>query len=296
MSNSLANTPGVLIAKRLLATLLEEFPFLRAIATDFSDEPVVFNQPINVKLPTAFGAASDYSAGAGYAVSAANQIDVPLTINKHKHVTYGFSDTERASTTQSLIESFASNAAQALGLAMVNDLLALVVAANFTNNSVNLASAYNRARVVAMGKKLTARKVPKMGRFQIINSDYAETLSNDSVLVSNAGSPADTVRSGLIGNVHGFQTFEYAQIPTNSEALAGFAAIPEALILATRIPPPPDVSFPGTISTVSEPNTGLTIQLRQWYDPKAGMEYRTYTLMYGVAAGNPLALERLTLS
>jgi hypothetical protein len=67
-----------------------------------------------------------------------------------------------------------------------------------------------------------------------------ETLGNDSVLVSNAGSPSDTVRSGLIGNVHGFQTFEYAQLPTNAQNLAGFAAIPEALVLATRVPPPPE--------------------------------------------------------
>ena len=44
---------------------------------------------------------------------------------------------------------------------------------------------------------------------------------------------------------------------------------------------------------MTEPNTGLSLQLRQWYEPKEGKEYRSYVMLYGVAAGNPAALERL---
>ena len=112
MANTLGTLNGAIIAKRALATLLEEFPFLSKITTDFSDEGALYNQQINVKLPTAV-TAGDYNTTTGYVSQDVTQVDVPVTINKHKHVSFGFTDQERSSTNSNLIERFASNAAQA---------------------------------------------------------------------------------------------------------------------------------------------------------------------------------------
>ena len=60
------------------------------------------------------------------------------------------------------------------------------------------------------------------------------------------------------------------------------------------MPPENATQLPGTIETVTEENTGLSLQVRTWYDFSLGREMRTYSLMYGVGVGNAAAVERLT--
>jgi hypothetical protein len=293
MSNSLGNTPGALIARRALATLLEDFPFLRLISSDFSQEQGVLNQALNVKLPTAFGAADNYHTTNGYVSSDANQVDVPLTLTRLIHKTYEFNDAERNSFNTSLIEGFARNAAHAIGMSLVNDLLALVVAANFANESVVTAVNFDRDEFTTANDKLTTRKAPLSGRVGLFNAAYAKTLGADTVIIANAGSPRDTVKTGQLGVIDGVSCHKYAQLPTNGEDLGGFLAIPEALLVATRLPAPPESPMPGSIGVVTDENTGLSIVLRQWYDPRLGREYRSYSLLTGVAKGIAAGLERI---
>ncbi len=291
MPNSLGTANGTLIAQRILSTLLEEFPFLSRITTDFSQDAVLFNQLIKVQLPSAM-AASDYSTTDGYVAGAAAQTEVDLTVDCFKHVTYGFNDVERSSTAVPLIERFARNAAHALGLSMMTDLLELVTAAHFTNSTLLTPAAADIGSLVALNKKLNVRKLPRAGRFFLTNSDGYEYLSQDSRLVANPGSPSGTVRSGELGNVHGVATIEYPQLPANAEALWAIGGTPEALIIATRVPAIPTTPVPGSIENVTEPNTGLSLQMRSWYDMQKGQEFRSFVLMYGVAVGNAACLER----
>lgn len=297
MSNTLATLAGSLVARRILETLLAEFPALTLFSTDFSPEQALFNQPIKIQTPSTL-TAGDYSTANGYVAQDVTQTEVPLTINKHKHVTYGFNDQERSSTATGLIERFAKNGAYALGSAMMADLFALVTAANFTNSTLVTAANYNRAAVVALSKKLNGRNIPSIGRFSIVNDGYYETLANDTTVIANAGSPSDTVRSGQIKNVHGILHQLYSQLPANGESLAGIAGTADALAIATRVPTMPanPGEIPGVIQTVTEEKTGLSLQLRTWYDIKLGQELRTFTIMYGVAVGNATCLERLRLA
>ncbi len=297
MANDLGTSPGALIARRAIDNLLEEFPWITKITADFSEEEALFNQPISVKIPNAL-AAGDYSAVNGYVAQDVSQDDIPLTINKHKHVTYAFNDQERSSFNTLLVEQYARNAAHALGKAITDDLLALITAANFPNSTTmgtNGINDINGAKMGALRKKLNARKIPKAGRFTILNSDYYETLSNDETLITNAGSPSETVRNGELGFVRGFETHEYAQLPDNEENLAGIAGTAESLAIAVRVPTMPDPKKlnGGQVQIVVEPNTKFSIQLRTWYDWQAGKEIYTLTIIYGVAKGDTTRLERL---
>lgn len=293
MSNSLATVNGALIARRILDLLISEFPALRSFTTDFSDEQALFGQAIKVQTPSAL-TAGDYHTTNGYVAQDVTQTELPLSIDKHKHVTYGFNDQERTSTAIDLIERFARNGAYALGSAMMDDIFALVLAANFTNATTVAAGSYNRAAVVALSKKLNGRKVPSIGRFAIVADGYYETLANDTTIVANAGSPSDTVRSGRLSNVHGINHTLYSQLPANAENLAGIAGSADSLLIATRLPKMPEPGeIPGVIQIVSDQSTGLSLQVRSWYDMKLGKEFRTYTIMYGVAVGNAACLERL---
>ena len=172
----------------------------------------------------------------------------------------------------------------------------MILNAAFANHTVvALATDMTRAKMVAINKAITGRKVPRSGRFAVLNSDYFETLVNDTTLIANPGSPAATVRTGELGNVDGVGVYEYAFMPANGENLKGFVSTAEALLLATRLPTPPDTNkIGGTFEVITHPETKLSIQLRQWYDFKFGKEYRTYTLQYGVGTGDPARIERIT--
>jgi hypothetical protein len=302
MPNSLGNTPGTLIAQRALETLLEEFSVIKQVVSDFSTETALLNQQISVKLPSAFGAAPDWSAATGYVAQNANAVDRPLTISRHVHATYGFSDSERSSTSIQLIETFAAAAAQSIGLAVVTDLFKLVNAANFPNSSVATAANFNRAALIAAGKALSTRKVPQGNRFAVIHNDLTPALLADTTVVANPASPSDAVKSGRLGQIHGFEVHEYAQFAAGTGSggsvnCRGIAASPSALLLATRLPAGPEASdFPGRLEVVTEPKTGLSLQVRTWYNANAGMEYRSYGLMFGVAVGIPDALQRLVIT
>ena len=294
MANVIGTTPGVLIGMGILVNLLEEWPWLRQITTDFSAESSLLNQPIKIQSPNAL-TAGDYNDTDGYVPQDVSQTEYDLVINKHKHVTYGFSDTERSKHDIALIDRFARNGSHAIGKALVDDLLALVKNNPFTHKTiVATAASMDSGKIITINKAMTGRKIPKSGRFMILNSPYYASLCEDSRFVSNPGSPAGTVRSGELGNVFGISTSEYAFLPDNGENLAGFAATAEALLLATRLPTPPDVTkIGGTIEVITHPETKLSLQLRQWYDFRFGKEFRTYTLQYGVGTGDPERLERI---
>jgi len=53
------------------------------------------------------------------------------------------------------------------------------------------------------------------------------------------------------------------------------------------------VSIPGDISVVTEPRTGLSVQVREFYDVVLGKLQRTYALIYGVKAGETSSLVRI---
>ena len=125
MANSIGTSPGTLIGMGILDALLEEYPWLRLITTDFSAEESLLNQPVKIQSPNAL-TAGDYDDTNGYVPQDVSQTEYALTINKHKHVTYGFSDTERSKHDIALIERFARNGAHAIGKALTADLLALI--------------------------------------------------------------------------------------------------------------------------------------------------------------------------
>lgn len=293
MPNSLGTTPGTLIAQRALETLLEDFPILRLLSSDFSSEQAVLNQPLSIKLPVAFAAADEYTADDGYETDDADNVDIPLTISKLIHKTFSFNDLERNSFNTSLIEGFARNAAHAVGMSLVNDLLALITVTNFANETVCAVNDWTRQKFLEANAKLDLRLVPTSGRVALLNSPYHVKLSGDTTVVANPGSPSDAVRTGTLGNLDGVAVHKYAPLGTASENRVGFISIPEGIVLATRIPKPPESSFPGNIEVVSEPNTGISLLMRQWYNPGEGKEYRSYSLLTGVAKGIASGLERI---
>jgi len=108
---------------------------------------------------------------------------------------------------------------------------------------------------------------------------------------------SDSIQSGRLPNVHGFDVSEFVDMPDNDEDLVGIAGTADALCLATRIPDDPGQGSANCrISTVTEPKSGLSVQVREWYNSELGSFRRSYTLMFGVAVGQAASLQRITQS
>jgi hypothetical protein len=293
MANSIGTTNANVIAQRALEILVANYDFLKSSVTDFSSEAAKYNASIYTHRISAT-TAQDYSQANGYVASATTQTDVQITLNKFKHVSYAVDDQERTSSNINLIERFAGAAAHALGLQMVGDLLALVTSSSFTSALTQSSATFSYASVVSAGITLNNANVPQHDRYAVLAPSYYGRLLNDSTIVANAQISGEQARTAGIGSVAGFNINMYSAVPSNSITLGGFFAQREALLIAARVPEvPTGVPIPGDISVVTEPRTGLSVQVRENYDVAKGLLQRTYALIYGVKAGETSSLVRI---
>jgi len=293
MANSIGTTNANVIAQRALEILVADYSFLRNSVTDFSSEAAKYNASIYTHRISAT-TAQDYSQANGYVATATTQTDVQITLNKFKHVSYAVDDQERTSSNINLIERFAGAAAHALGLQMVGDLLALVTSSSFTSALTQSSATFSYASVVSAGITLNNANVPQNDRYAVLAPSFYGRLLNDSTIVSNAQITGEQARTAGIGSVAGFNINMYSAVPSNSITLGGFFAQREALLIAARVPEvPTGVPIPGDISVVTEPRTGLSVQVRENYDVVKGLLQRTYALIYGVKAGETNSLVRI---
>lgn len=295
MPNSNATVNSPLIAQTALNTLLAKFPILSRIATDFSAASVKFNQDIvtHIVTPTV---AHEFNPATGYVPDDQAQVDVSVKINRHAYAGYAITDVERSTSDIDLNQRYADKVAYALGRKVCDDLMALIVNTNFNNKTEIAAAAFGRNAVVDIGTKLNKRFIPDMGRFMFVNSDYYNALQKDEALYKAYITPqaGNVVVSGMLPDVNGFAVIEYSALPENAERLVGFAGIREGLIMAARVPDVPANTGDTVIRVVTDPSTGLSVQVRDRYDGRLGKQEISFTLMYGFAPGNKPVLERIT--
>jgi len=293
MANTLGTTNANVIAQRALEILVADYSFLRNSVSDFSSEAAKYNASIFTHRISAT-TAQDYSQANGYVATATTQQDVQIILNKFKHVTYSVDDQERTSSNINLIERFAGAAAHALGLQMVGDLLSLVTSSTFTSALTQSSATFSYASVVSAGITLNNANVPQHDRYAVLAPSYYGRLLNDSTIVANAQISGEQSRTAGIGSVAGFNINMYSAVPSNSITLGGFFAQREALLIAARVPEiPTGVPIPGDISVVTEPRTGLSVQVREAYSVQTGQLSRTYCLIYGCKAGETNSLVRI---
>jgi hypothetical protein len=286
------------IAQKALETLVARLPILRKISTDFSDQKQKFGENVIVHVVSP-AAAAEFSSSTGYVVSERTQNDVAVPMDHHIHHTYGVGVQEASSSRVDLINRFATTAAYSLGANIVSALCALVKKANFANETVIAlgtgGDGFNRKGVIKVGTALGKRFVAPFDRFMLLNSDYYGSLCNDITIVGGMNNPGQkTIQSGVLPDVHGFEVSEYVSLPDNSQNLVGFAGTVDSLALATRIPDDPGQGASNcSITIATEPQTGLSIQVREWYNPDMAQYRRSYTLMFGVAKAQTAALQRI---
>ena len=283
MANTLGGVNLAQIAQQTLETLSAEMPIVSAFTTDFSSDVADVGQSVSTRVATAVSAGD---ASSGYSATDVTSTAKTITLNKHKHFTAAFTDLEIAKGGMDMLErTFVRPAVHAVVNQMMDDLLALALTATYSNEVTVAAGSFGADDVADLAGDLTTLNVPKADRALVIKPSYYANLAQDNAIqASYAYGGPGSIQDNAVPRVHGFNVYEYSDIPGNSENLEGFACGPEALIIAGRQPALPE-NWSGSVESVQDPDTGVTLQLRNWYEGKDGAQYITATLIYGVAAG-----------
>lgn len=298
-ANTLGTLAGEIITQRTLELLLLQLPVLSRVGTDFSSEAAKKGQEINTRIVGIPGT-SDYNEVTGYATENTVTTDVPVTIDQHKSVQVSFNANELASTSRRLFDELAPAMSYALGKVLCDALYAQITAAQFTDDAtVEALVDFDRQSVISIGGALSDRGVPEMGRTLLLKGSYFDKLFSDSAIVQLAGfQKADVITQGQMIPVHGFDVIRAANLPATNN-LAGFGFSKSALVLATRLPNDYSAALPGatgggTVQTITEPSTGISLALVQFVDHQLGAAFARNALMYGTAKGQIHAGQRLT--
>jgi hypothetical protein len=292
MANTLSGINWAKIAQETLKVLLDEMPALRAFTTDFSADIKDVGESVTTRVPTAVTAGD---ASSGYTATDVTSTAKTITLDKHRHFTMAFTDLEVAKGgLEFLRRIFVRPAAHAVVNNMVDDTLALVTNANFGAAAfTGAASTFDADDVADLAETLTTAKVPKQNRFLMVKPTYYAALTKDSsIQVAMNYGGAEAIRENQIPRLHGFGVHQYTDIPANAENLVGLCGSQEGLLIAARQPVPPSNWF-GQVESATDPDTGLTIQIRAWYEGKDGKHYCTATIIYGVAVGVTANVKRL---
>ena len=317
MANSLATLSPDIVTLRVLDFLKKKFPILSSVATDFSDEPVKFGEQVlsRVVIPPVVQDYDGQGVGTGYASTDATTEDVPVRVNKHKHVSLSFSDQELSGTSRKLADEQMGAAAYALGRQACLDLFSNISIANFItarnadagtvamvaagltiNSAKTVATVANTDRTTLSAVRAQLSKQGAASpRFGIVNSDVFANLTNDSRLINInfQASPID-YENGVITSAAGFRSImEWPDLPANgADNISGYFGHTAGLVLATRIPEDPatiipDLPIPGKIMVIKDPDSGLALMVRYAYNMQTGRLLMTLTWMYGTAVGVP---------
>jgi hypothetical protein len=180
-----------LYENELLATVLDkfkvQFPMLSAFTTDFGNGGVVLNQTKTARVRKA-ATVRDYDGTTGYAANAAATSalleDVPVTMNRHKHVPVVIDHIDQAGSTLNLMEEAAAEIAFDLGKEAVDYVLGLCKGSNFSQSSEYTQANSDLDATENIRGDLNAIGARQTGRFGIVNTGAALSLGTDARVAS----------------------------------------------------------------------------------------------------------------
>lgn len=289
MANTLNGLNIDRIAELTLDALLTELFPISAFATDFSDEVLAAGQSITTRIPVQ-PSIQDMSASKTPGNNQTNAVKIDL--NKFKGVVLGFTDLERTYTDHDLINIFIKPAVITIFEDVLASAFALVLNANYPTNRVYASSAFDADAAATVAGDLDTNKVPGSNRSLIIPPSYNTNLAKDnSIQAAYAYGGSEAIRNNNIPVIHGMRVIKTAAtIPTNSENLGAMALHPSALAIAARGVALPEAWY-GEARNVTDPTTGLTIQIRKYYN--GTQLVWEVALLYGVKQAQANALVRI---
>lgn len=286
------------IAQDVFDALKVQVPMLASIGTDMSSATAKKDDTIKARISkvpadAAYDANTGYENGANDAADLV--VDVPVTLDQHRHVTVSLGYLTAIASKIDIYNESIKNMAFGLARPIVQHLLGKVVAANFSERTIEPIISVSAETLGKVTKAMNVKGAAPIGRFGIVNSDVFEALDNDARISDKNfhGQQKQGNAYGVLRGVKGFDAiYEYPDLPANGENLSGYFGSRVGLVFASRIPNDPSViakaaGIPeiASFEVVTDPDSGLSMLAIKWMKAGTFDVKTTFTLVYGAAAG-----------
>lgn len=288
MANSFGTVTTNLIAQEALTRLVQNLGFLKSVQTDFSRTALSKDSSVVTHIVDEMSSADvDLSAGYANGANDASQSAVSITLDQHKATMFQLTDDERDKSDVDLFSRFAPVASYGLGKGIVDFLLGDSVLgsdASDVSNTISLGGGFSMNDLIDLGAEMDEAGVPEGSRWIVVQPKVLASLEKDVTSVTNATfNIGGTIVDGGVSRIRGFDIYSYGGGVLKSAsgkcgAVAGFGS---SLALVTAPPSSPPSSAGASLSYISEPETGLTIQSREWYDANKALFNFALTLYFG---------------
>ena len=287
MSNSISAAPSVLSAG-VLSALKNKLPVLSGISSIFSARPGSTGMAIQVPL-IGTSTATAFSTGGYLTQDDATITSATVSLTQYKISSRFTPSNLKDYGADFFVNNFVQTASIGLAQKVMDVINAQVTNANYSVSSTSGAD-LSYAELVAVQKTLDDAKAPSP-RYAVLNSTYISDLRKDTTIVGNNVLGANIIRDGDLGVIAGARVYQFANLATNSENLAGWVAGPDAIAFASALPDSMDI--PGfEVSNATDQDTGLGVQVLVGME-QSGYLNVTATLMFGAAVGRATSLVRL---
>jgi hypothetical protein len=293
VSNTLGTVVSGIVTQRTLQLMFTRWPILRAITTDFSDEPAKVNEVITTRtigLPTV--------QNLGGTISNAGVTDVTVTLSLLKEAAFQFAATEWGGTTRNLVNEHAQAMSVSLGR-YLTDTLSALWGDTYTAETVKATAAVDYSTICSIVSAMNGAGVPDGGRFGVVSSAVAAALREDEIVMDHFDRNTASGYAHWV-NLEGFtDIWEYPAFPGTNNT-TGFFASKSACVAACRLLADPGTllgfGYPGTLQAVTEPESGLSVLANNYVDANTLALTTRLILLGGVGVGQIACANRLVTS
>lgn len=297
MANSFDTVAVDVIAQEALTRLIQKLSFIKNIHKDFSTTSLAKGQSVITHIISELNAGDVSFSGtsAGYIGSTGQDLiqnDVEIPLDKHKAVTFTLTDDERDASSLDLFNRFADVASYGLAKGIVDSLIGEDTlgtgGATITNSQ---ASGLTMDGLIDLGASFDSAGIPEAGRWIVGHPLAVAELEKEVTAVTNSTfSVNSSIVEGGVNRIRGFDIYTYngGILTSTAGAVGAVAGFNDSLALVTAPPSSPPNASGSDLGYVSDPETGLTIQRRQWYDADMAKFAFALTLYMGskLTAGN----------
>lgn len=279
-------------SKKFIEGLSNALPAIRSFSLDLSDELTEPGLTIRVPLIAADAAAAWNDTSNNYSRTAATLKDQPVVLNKRLITGFAITQDQMLNFRPAWWEGKAALNARSIADAVFADLVTLVTGANYGDTAakklaVDLAT-FGRKALAALRAKIVTAKLQPAKAVLCLNPDFFAALLAD--LDAQVYGGREAVVGGTIPGLLGFRAI--VEMPQYTGP--GFVCHPDAIAIGSRRIPVADTTPYKEFGSITEPDTGLTMNRVILTDGNIGKTSFSVECGYGYAVGNPDSLLRLT--
>lgn len=245
-------------------------------------------------------ASKNFVAADGYVFDDNGEIQAKeLTINKRKYQALAVTSADFRRQPALDTDSLGRQKGARLAKDVILDILSGVTVANFGADVLDTdATAFTKEDVIDLETIADNAEWPEGfdERHLVMKPAYLNNVLKDAVILdqSSYGS-LEPIRRGKVREIGGFSAIKTPIIPANAENLVGFICHPSAMLvgMAPIVPEPRVMSKLSRYEQMTDDETGLTLEYREWGDPDLDTGKETLECNYGFAVGEAAALKRI---